>query len=135
MTKEFRKMHQFIVFSANTPVQYAYSEFMKNEDKYLSLGRFYEQKRNVLINELSGTNYTLKKCSGTYFQLLDYSKISNKPDIEFSEYLTKKVGVAVIPLSPFFNDRENRHLVRVCFAKSELVLKQAAQKLKSINTL
>ena len=135
LTKEFRKMHQFIVFSANTPIQYAYAEFMKNEEKYLSLGTFYEQKRNVLINELSNAKFKLKKCSGTYFQLLDYSNISNISDIEFSEYLTKEIGVAVIPLSPFYQDKKSRAVIRVCFAKSDEVLKTAAEKLKAVNQL
>lgn len=132
LTKEFRKMHQFIVFSVNTPIQYAYAEFMKREEKYLSLGKFYSQKRNVLINELNNTKFKLKKCSGTYFQLLDYSEISNKSDIEFSEYLTKEIGVAVIPLSPFYQDKKSRSLIRVCFAKSDDVIKEASEKLKKL---
>jgi len=132
LTKEFRKMHQFIVFSANTPIQYAYAEFMKQEKRYLSLGSFYEQKRSVLMKELSDSKFILKKCSGTYFQLLDYSNISDNSDIEFSEYLTKEIGVAVIPLSPFYKDKKSRSLVRVCFAKSNDVLKQAADELKQL---
>ena len=132
LTKEFRKMHQFIVFSANTPVQHAYAEFMKREEKYLSLGHFYEQKRNVLVNELEKSKFKLKKCNGTYFQLLDYSEISDKSDIDFSEYLTKEIGVAVIPLSPFYGDKKSRSLIRVCFAKSDDVLKEASEKLKKL---
>jgi methionine aminotransferase len=132
LTNEFRKMHQFIVFSANTPVQHAYAEFMKREEKYLSLGHFYEQKRNVLVNELEKSKFKLKKCNSTYFQLLDYSEISDKSDIDFSEYLTKEIGVAVIPLSPFYEDRKSRSLIRVCFAKSNDVLKEASEKLKKL---
>jgi len=132
LTKEFRKMHQFIVFSANTPIQYAYSEFMKKEEKFLSLGKFYERKRNIFLNEIRNTKFKIKPCSGTYFQLLDYSDISQKSDIEFAEYLTKEIGVAVIPLSPFYSDRKSKSLIRVCFAKSDEVLKTAAQKLKNV---
>ena len=128
LTKEFRKMHQFIVFSTNTPIQYAYAEFMKQEDRYLTLGKFYEHKRDVFLEEIKKSRFKSKKCSGTYFQLLDYSLISDKPDIEFAEYMTKEIGVAVIPLSPFYEDKKSRSLVRICFAKSDEVLKEAASK-------
>jgi methionine aminotransferase len=142
LTKEFRKMHQFIVFSVNTPIQYAYAEFMKQEERYLSLGNFYQRKRDVFLNAIhpakpslakgGKSNFKSQKCSGTYFQLLDYSSISDKPDMEFSEYLTKEIGVAVIPLSPFYEDRKSRSLVRICFAKSDEVLREAAVKLKNL---
>jgi methionine transaminase len=135
LSKEFRKMHQFIVFSANTPIQYAYAEFMKYEEKYLTLGKFYEHKRDVLLNELRDTKFKLNPCSGTYFQLLDYSSLSDKPDMEFAEYLTREVGVAVIPLSPFYEDRKSRSVVRICFAKSDEVLKEAAAKLKNFQAV
>ena len=74
----------------------------------------------------------MKNCDGTYFQLLDYSTISDKHDLEFSEYLTKEIGVAVIPLSPFYEDRKSRSLVRICFAKSDDVLREAAKKLSEL---
>jgi len=132
LTKEFRKMHQFIVFSVNTPIQYAYAEFMKQEDRFLLLGQFYQQKRDVFLNEIQKSKFKTQKCSGTYFQLLDYSEISGKHDLEFSEYLTKEIGVAVIPLSPFYEDRESKSLVRICFAKSDEVLIEAAAKLQKL---
>ncbi|MBE0571811.1 MAG: aminotransferase class I/II-fold pyridoxal phosphate-dependent enzyme [Ignavibacteriaceae bacterium] len=132
LTKEFRKMHQFIVFSVNTPIQYAYAEFMKQEEKYLSLGNFYEHKRDVFLSEIQKSRFKSQKCSGTYFQILDYSSISDKPDIEFSEYLTKEIGVAVIPLSPFYENRESRSLIRICFAKSDDVLREAGKKLSEL---
>ncbi len=134
LTKEFRKMHQFIVFSANTPIQYAYAEFMKQEEKYLSLGKFYEQKRNVFLNEIRNTEFKTKPCDGTYFQLLDYSLISDKHDMEFAEWMTKEIGVAVIPLSPFYEDKKSRSLVRICFAKSDEILKDAAAKFQNLPT-
>lgn len=134
LTKEFRKMHQFIVFSVNTPIQYAYAEFMKQDDRYLSLGNFYQNKRDVFQNAIKNSKLKIKNCSGTYFQLLDYSDISDKTDMEFAEYLTKEIGVAVIPLSPFYEDRRSRSLVRICFAKSDEVLKEAARKLNHIGT-
>lgn len=132
LTKEFRKMHQFIVFSVNTPIQFAYAEFIKHEEKYLLLGNFYQHKRDVFLEEIQKSKFKSQKCSGTYFQLLDYSAISDKPDMEYSEYLTKEIGVAVIPLSPFYEDRKSRSLVRICFAKSDEVLKEAASKLQKL---
>ena len=132
LTKEFRKMHQFIVFSVNTPIQYAYAEFMKQEERYLSLGQFYQHKRDVFVNAIKNSQLKIKNCEGTYFQLLDYSSVSDKSDMEFAEYLTKEIGVAVIPLSPFYEDRKSRSLVRICFAKSDEVLKEAASKLQKL---
>jgi methionine aminotransferase len=132
LTKEFRKMHQFIVFSVNTPIQYAYSEFLKQSDRYLSLGKFYENKRDIFLDAIKNSKFKTKNCDGTYFQLLDYSAISNKNDMDFAEYLTKEIGVAVIPLSPFYEDRVSRSLVRICFAKSDEVLKEAAKRLQNL---
>ena len=132
LTKEFRKMHQFIVFSVNTPIQYAYAEFMKQEERYLSLGNFYQHKRDVFLDAIKNSQFKIENCHGTYFQLLDYSTISKKTDMEFSEYLSKEIGVAVIPLSPFYEDRESRILIRICFAKSDQVLKEAAVKLQKL---
>jgi len=132
LTKEFRKMHQFIVFSTNTPIQYAYAEFMTQEDRYLSLGKFYQHKRDIFLNEIKSSKFKLKPCKGTYFQLLDYSSISEKTDMAFSEYLTKEIGVAVIPLSPFYESRESQSLIRICFAKTDEVLKEASSKLSKL---
>ena len=132
LTKEFRKMHQFIVFSTNTPIQYAYAEFMKQEDRYLSLGKFYQHKRDLFLNEIKSSKFNPSPCKGTYFQLLDYSEISDKSDVEFSEYLTKKIGVAVIPLSPFYENKMNQSLIRICFAKTDNMLKEAVAKLKKL---
>lgn len=132
LTKEFRKMHQFIVFSTNTPIQYAYAEFMKQEDRYLSLGKFYQHKRDLFLNEIKSSKFNPSPCKGTYFQLLDYSEISDKSDVEFSEYLTKKIGVAVIPLSPFYENKMSQSLIRICFAKTDNMLKEAVAKLKKL---
>jgi methionine aminotransferase len=128
LMKEFRKIHQFIVFAVNTPIQYAYSEFIKNPTHINSLSNFYEKKRDLFISLLSKSNFNHRSCKGTYFQLLDYSNISDKDDYSFSEYLTKEVGVAVIPLSPFYKDGSTEKLIRVCFAKNDNVLKDAAKK-------
>jgi len=139
LTKEFRKMHQFIVFSSNTPIQYAYADYMQQEERYLTLSDFYQKKRDLFANEIrnmlvgsQGSKFEIKNCAGTYFQLLDYSKISPLPDMQFAEYMTKELGVAVIPLSPFYEKQQSQPIIRVCFAKTDEVLKQAAKKLVSL---
>ncbi len=139
LTREFRKMHQFIVFSSNTPIQYAYADYMQQEEKYLTLSEFYQEKRNLFVSEIrklpagrQGSKFEIKNCEGTYFQLLDYSKVSDLPDMQFAEYMTKEVGVAVIPLSPFYEKKESQPIIRICFAKTDEVLKQAAKKFVSL---
>jgi methionine aminotransferase len=132
MTNELKKIHQFIVFAVNTPIQLAISEFMKNEDNIYSLSKFYQLKRDLFQNLIKDSNFVLRKCDGTYFQLLDYSNVSNKNDLEFSEYLTKEIGVAVIPLSPFYKKGSQNKLVRVCFAKNDEILVKASKRLNQL---
>lgn len=132
LTTEFRKFHQFIVFTVNTPIQLAVAEFLKDVTNIYSLPHFYQAKRDLFSSFIKNSKFILKNCDGTYFQLLDYSRISDKNDLEFSEYLTKEIGVAVIPISPFYKDGSNNKLIRVCFAKRDEVLKEAAEKLVSI---
>ncbi len=131
LMNEFRKLHQFIVFAVNTPAQYAYAEYLNNEDHYLYLNNFYQKKRDLFLSELKDSYFIFKPCKGTYFQLLDYSRITDLTDMEFSEFLTKIIGVAVIPLSPFLKS-ENHKIIRTCFAKKDDVLLNAANKLKNI---
>jgi methionine transaminase len=132
LTTEFRKFHQFIVFAVNTPIQLAIAEFLKDEKNITELPHFYQNKRNLFSSLLKESKFIFKKCDGTYFQLLDYSNLSTKNDLEFSEYLTKEIGVAVIPLSPFYKNCNYDKLIRVCFAKKDEVLEQAAKKLNQL---
>ncbi len=132
LTTEFRKFHQFIVFTVNTPIQLAVAEFLKDVTNIYSLPHFYQAKRDLFSSFIKNSKFILKNCDGTYFQLLDYSRISDKNDFEFSECLTKEIGVAVIPISPFYKDGSNNKLIRVCFAKRDEVLKEAAEKLVAI---
>jgi len=129
---EFRKIHQFAVFAVNTPLQYAYAEFLNNEDHYLKLKDFYQKKRNLVTNLLSDSKFRFRPAGGTYFQLLDYSDISGIPDMKFAEYITKEHKVAVIPLSPFYSNQYNEKTIRICFAKKDEVLIEAIDRLKNV---
>lgn len=134
LMSEFRKLHQFIVFAINTPVQHAYADYIVHPEHYLNLSRFYEAKRDLVLKILKGSNFKFTKTRGTYFQLLDYSQISDNNDYEFAEYLTKNIGVAVIPMSPFYSGENTRRLIRICFAKRDEVLIKAAEKLSLLHT-
>jgi methionine aminotransferase len=126
---EFKKVHQFIVFAVNTPIQYAYADIMDKEEMYLGLNKFFQQKRDFIVLLLAKSRFKFIPTRGTYFQLLDYSSISDLDDREFSEYLTKEIGVAVIPLSPFYSDGSQDKIIRICFAKNNEVLNAASEKL------
>jgi methionine aminotransferase len=132
LMKEFRKMHQFIVFSANTPIQYAYADYLKDENHYLHLNEFYQNKRDIFRNKIAGSKFKLMPCKGTYFQLFGYDGVSELNDKEFAEYLTKEKSIAVIPLSPFYNKGSSEYIIRVCFAKNDAVLINAAETLAKI---
>lgn len=132
LMKEFRRVHQFIVFTTMTSVQYALAEFMEDPDEYEKLPGFYQQKRDYFIKELEGSRFRLKPCEGTYFQSLDYSDITDIPDKQYAEELTKTKGLASIPVSAFYSQGSDHQVLRFCFAKSEDTLKAAAEIIKSI---
>lgn len=127
LMKEFRAVHQFLVFAVNTPIQYALADFMQDKNEYQQIQAFYEQKRNLFIDLIKDSKFTFSPASGTYFQLLDYSNISEQNDIEFADELTVNYKVASIPLSPFYKTPTHNKLLRFCFAKTDDTLKQAAE--------
>lgn len=127
LMNEFRKVHQFNVFAVNTPVQFALAEFLKDESRYLGLNDFYEKKRDFFIDAVKGSKFKLIPAKGTYFQLLDYSAISDKHDVEFADELTINHKLASIPISVFYSNEPNTKLLRFCFAKGEDTLKKAAE--------
>ncbi len=127
ITKELRKMHQFNVFATNTPVQYGVAEYIKNEENYLPLPAFYQAKRDRFAELLSSSRFEALNCYGTYFQLFSYDKISDKPDTEMAEWMTKEHGIATIPASVFYENGAHINYLRICFAKSEETLQQAAE--------
>jgi methionine aminotransferase len=126
---EFRKAHQFIVFSCNTPVQWALAEFLAEQDHYLGLAAFYQAKRDFFLRAMEGSRFVALPSRGTYFQLFRYDAISDEHDAEFARRMTREVGVASIPVSVFYRDREDNKVVRFCFAKSEATLAEGAERL------
>jgi methionine aminotransferase len=129
---EFRKVHQFNVFSVNTPAQHALAEFLNDREHYLKLGAFYQDKRDRFIQLLEGSNFKIRPSEGTYFQLLDYSKISDEKDTDYAIRLTKEIGVAAIPVSVFYHQKNTDRFLRFCFAKEDETLQKAAEKLMKL---
>jgi methionine aminotransferase len=129
LTAEFRKVHQFICFSANTPVQYAISDYMSDKEAYIQLSSFYQEKRDYFQKLMKGSKFKILPCEGSYFQLLGYQKITQEKDTEFAERLTKEFKVASIPTSVFYHKRTDNHVLRFCFAKENDTLEKAAEKL------
>jgi methionine aminotransferase len=132
LTAEFRKVHQFNVFTVNTPMQHGLAAYMANPAPYLELPAFYQRKRDFFRAGLAGTRLKLLPCAGTYFQCVDYSAVSAMPEAEFAQWLTTEIGVAAIPVSAFYRDGRESGVVRFCFAKREATLALALERLSKI---
>ncbi|QID18988.1 pyridoxal phosphate-dependent aminotransferase [Nitrogeniibacter mangrovi] len=126
---EFRKVHQFNVFTVNTPVQYALADYMAEPQRHLALAGFYQAKRDRFRAALGASRFTLLPCAGTYFQLAGYEAIGDRPDVDFVRWLTCEIGVAAIPVSAFHHDGRDARVVRFCFAKHEDTLDAACERL------
>ncbi|MCW3076927.1 MAG: aminotransferase class I/II-fold pyridoxal phosphate-dependent enzyme [Bacteroidetes bacterium] len=124
---EFRKIHQFLVFAVNHPFQLALAEYLADKKTYLEVKNFYSQKRDFFKGLISSSRFTIEPCSGTYFQLLNYKKISDEKDTEFAIRMTKENKLAAVPLSVFYTNKTDNKLLRFCFAKKEETLKRAAE--------
>lgn len=129
---EFRKVHQFNVFTVHAPSQLALAEYMQDASRHLSLAAFYQEKRDFFRAILAKTPFELLPCRGTYFQLARYERISELPDREFAEWMTREIGVAVIPVSVFNHDGRDDKVVRFCFAKKEETLLAAGEHLRKL---
>ena len=129
---EFRKVHQFLVFSVNTPVQYAISDFLRDEKNYLDLGTFFQIKKNFFSNLLKDTRFDLLPCFGSYFQSVQYARISDEKDTDLAMRLTKEFGVASIPVSAFYSKNTDHHVLRFCFAKKQETLEEAVYRLSKV---
>lgn len=133
LTREFRKVHQFFNFSVNTPAQVTLSRYMSDPTRYLGLGSMFQQKRDLLREELSGTKWSIRPCSGSYFQLLGYEGFSDEYDVDLATRLTREIGVALIPLSPFVSSGMwSDTALRFCFAKTDATIVEAARRLRGV---
>ncbi len=132
LMKEFQKIHEFNVYSVNHPVQRALATYLSEPENYLGLGKFFQEKRDLFLDAISGSKFKFTPSEGTYFQLLDYSDLSEGSDVEFARDLTVNHGLASIPVSVFNVANTDHHHLRFCFAKTEETLLAAA---KIINSL
>jgi len=132
LMNEFRKIHQFNVFSVNTPVQYAYADFMQKKEEYLGLNQFYQERRDYFTFLMKISRFKCVPSKGTYFQLFDYSNITDENDKDFAVRLTKQHGIAPVPLSSFYHDNPKHKVLRFCFAKTNEVLEKAAKLLVKV---
>ena len=127
LASEFRKIHQYVTFSSFTPAQHALADMLEQQSEHVdSLSDFYQQKRDLLIRHLLGSRFTVLPSQGTYFLLLDYSDVSDLNDVEFCHWLVEQAGVAAIPLSVFYQTPPGDKVIRLCFAKNDETLKEAA---------
>ena len=132
LMEEFKKIHQFTVFSVNTPAQLAIAEYL-GMNSWKTLPAFFQQKRDLLMQYLDQSPFQVKASAGTYFQLVDYSAISQQVDTEFAMELIKSIGVATIPVSVFYDQAPKQQLLRICFAKTDELLHQAGERMISLN--
>ncbi|MEN0003799.1 MAG: methionine aminotransferase [Bacteroidota bacterium] len=132
LMKEFRKVHQFNVFSIMTPIQHALADFLEEPASYMGLSDFYQQKRDFLLEAMEGSRFRPLACEGTYFCLFDYSEISEASDVDFAKQMTTDYGVAAIPVSAFYANGRDERVIRLCFAKTEEVLEQAGELLQKV---
>lgn len=133
LMKEFRKVHQFVVFSVHSAVQQALAEYIGDKSTYLGISSFYEEKRNLFRQGLKGSKFVLLPCQGTYFQLLSYKNIADEDDVSFAERLTKQHKIASIPLSVFYNYKTNNKVLRFCVAKKNETLQKALEILHKVS--
>lgn len=131
---EFRKVHQYNVFTVNTPMQAGLAAYLQNPAPYLELPAFYQHKRDLFRDGLKDTRFRLLPCAGTYFQCVDYSAMSAASELDFAKELTKSAGVAAIPVSAFYQGGKDSGIVRFCFAKQESTLNNAIERLQTLST-
>lgn len=132
LTKELRKVHQYLVFSSFTPLQHALAEYLQQPEQDEQLPDFYQRKRDFFLGLMQQTRFRLRPCAGSYFALASYAHLTDEPDYEYAIRLTKEIGVATVPLSVFYQDKTDNKLLRFCFAKKEETLERAAERLAQI---
>jgi methionine aminotransferase len=132
LSAEFRKVHQFNVFTVNTPVQHGLAKYMADPAPYKELPAFYARKRDLFRAGLAHTRFKLLPSQGTYFQCVDISEVSDLNEADFCKWLTTEIGVAAIPLSAFYGDGFDQRVVRFCFAKEDATLNTALERLAKL---
>lgn len=133
LMQEIRKVHQFLIFSCNTPSQHAFASYLSQPDHYKNLGLFYEKKRDFFLSQLEGSPFKSLHCEGSYFQLVSYEGYSEESDYELAVRLTREFRLATIPVSVFYYDRSDHQLLRICFAKKEETLTAAGAVIKNLS--
>lgn len=132
LTNAFRHIHQYLAFSVNTPAQYAIAQYM-NQPQLPNVGAMMESKRNYFLSLMKDLPFTIhQQALGSYFQLASYEKISDLPDLEFAQWLTREYKVATVPISPFYKNKKDDQFIRFCFAKKESTLKEAVERLRRV---
>lgn len=132
LTAEFRKLHQWVTFSTVTPLQHALADFIKIPKHYLELSDFYQKKRDLFVKFFQNTRWKILPSQGSFFQCLDYSAISDEADVDLADRLTREIKVASIPISVFYETAPSDKILRFCFAKSDEMLTEAAQRLAAL---
>ncbi|MEM9053126.1 MAG: methionine aminotransferase [Bacteroidota bacterium] len=132
LMKEFKKVHQYLVFCVNAPMQLAIANYLEEPSRYNDIAKMYEKKRDTFLAQLEGSRFKFKPTEGSYFQLLDYSSISKLDEVKFAEKLTKENGVASIPVSVFYHQPLEQNCLRFCFAKSDETLEKAGAILREL---
>jgi methionine aminotransferase len=132
LTAEIRRVHQFTVFTVNSPAQYGLAAFLQDPSRYEALPRFFERKRDLLRSALADTAFELLPCAGSYFQLARYDRLGTEPAAAFAQRLVREAGVATIPLSAFYHDGADHRVIRFCFAKRDETLHAAAARLSAL---
>jgi methionine transaminase len=132
LTAEFRKVHQFNVFTVNAPMQYGLATYLAQPQRYLSLPAFYQRKRDLFREGLKRTKFEILPSEGSFFQCVDISRVSELSESEFCQWLTREIGVAAIPLSAFYGDGFDQRVVRFCFAKKDETLHAAIERLAKL---
>jgi methionine aminotransferase len=129
LTEELRKVHQWVTFSTVTPVQYALADFLRESDNYLSIPMFYQEKRDKFLDCIKSSRFTCTPAHGSFFQCVNYQKITEENDYDLAMRLTREIGVASIPVSVFYKDKNDYKTLRFCFAKDDETLEKAGEKL------
>ena len=135
LMNEFRRIQQFQIYNVNTPLQYALSEYLRTEDSKKDISEMYQGKRNYFNRLMGDSLFRIIPSQGSYFEVLDYSAISDESDVDFTFRLASEYGVGVIPVSAFLHEKNKLKLVRICFAKNNETLEKAAERLRMVPSL